>query len=77
MGYSSNCYIFNGVKQDGCISPTLFSVYLNRLIEKLRKNIIGCTYGTKCMGVSYYADDLSLLCPSFTGIKEMLRTCKI
>ena len=29
------------------------------------------------MGVFCYADDLSLLCPSFTGIREMLRTCKI
>ena len=29
------------------------------------------------MGVFCYADDLSPLCPSFTGIKEMLRTCEI
>ena len=29
------------------------------------------------MGVYCYVDDLSLLCPSFTGIKEMLRTCEI
>ena len=29
------------------------------------------------MGVFCYADDLSLQCPSFTGIKEMLRTCEI
>ena len=29
------------------------------------------------MGVYCYADDLSLLTPSFTGIKEMLRTCEI
>ena len=28
------------------------------------------------MGVYCYADDLSLLCPSFTGIKEMLQTCE-
>ena len=28
------------------------------------------------MGVYCYADDLSLLCPSFTGIKEMLKTCE-
>ena len=41
---SSNCYIFNKVKQGGCISQTFFSVYLNRLIEKLRKNNIGCRY---------------------------------
>ena len=28
------------------------------------------------MGVFCYADDLSLLCPSFTGIKVMLKTCE-
>ena len=28
------------------------------------------------MGVFCYAYDLSLLCPSFTGIKEMLKTCE-
>ena len=41
------------------------------------KNNIGCRYGSEFMGVFCYADDLSLLCPSFTGIKEMLRTCEI
>ena len=28
------------------------------------------------MGVFRYADDLSLLCPSFTGINEMLNICE-
>ena len=28
------------------------------------------------MGVFCYADDLSLLCPSFTGMKERLKTCE-
>ena len=74
---SSNCYISNGVKQGGCISPIFFSVYLNGLIEKLRKNNIRCRYDSEFMGVFGYADDLSLLSPSFTGIKEMLRTCEI
>ena len=74
---TSNCYTSNGVKQGGCISPTFFSVYLNELMEKQRKNNIGCRYGSEFMGVFCYADDLSLLCPSFTGIKEMLRTCEI
>ena len=40
------------------------------------KNNIGCRYGSEYMGVFCYADDLSLLCPSFTGIKEMLKTCE-
>ena len=49
---------------------------MNELIEILRKNNIGYRYGSKYMGVFCYADDLSLLCPSFTGIKEMLKTCE-
>ena len=73
---SSQSHVSNGVKQGGCLSPTLFSVYLNELIETLRKNNIGCRYGSEYMGVFCYADDLSLLCPSFTGIKEMLKTCE-
>ena len=36
---SAKCYISNGVKQGDCISPILFSVYLNRLIEIPRKII--------------------------------------
>ena len=28
------------------------------------------------MGVFGYADDLSLLCPSFSGMREMLKICE-
>ena len=59
--FSQN-HVSNGVKQGGCLSPTLFSVYLNELIETLRKNNIGCRYGSEYMGVFCYADNLSLLC---------------
>ena len=37
--------ISNGVKQGGCLSPNLFSVYLNKLIEILKNCNIGCRYG--------------------------------
>ena len=73
---SSQSYVSNRVKQGGCLSPTLFSVYLNKLIETLRKNKIGSRYCSEYMGVFCYVDDLSLLCPSFTGFKEMLKTCE-
>ena len=65
---SDKCKISNGVKQRGCLCPSLFSIYLNNLIINLRNSNIGCKYGSEYMGVFGYADDLSLFCPSFTGI---------
>ena len=60
--------ISNGVKQGGCLSPTLFSVYLNKLIEIFRNSNIGCRYDNHYMGVYCYADDLTLLSPPYTGL---------
>ena len=73
---SDKCKISNGVKQGGCLSPSLFSIYLNNLIINLRNSKIGCKCGSEYMGVFWYADDLNLLCPSFTGIKEILNICE-
>ena len=36
--------ISNGVKQGGCLSPTLFSIYLKDLIAVLRSSNIGFRY---------------------------------
>ena len=57
---SKQSNIQKGVKQGGCQSPGLFSVYLNKIIEILRTSNVGCRYGSQYMGVYCYADDLSL-----------------
>ena len=73
---SSQHNISNGVKQGGYLSPNLFSVYVNNLITKLRNSNLGCRYGNEYMGVYYYADDISLLSPTFTGLNEMFNICE-
>ena len=70
------CKIGNGVKHGGCLSLNLFSIYLNNLTLNLRNSNIACKYRSEYMGVFGYANDLSLLCPSFTGIKEILNICE-
>ena len=73
---STKYEISNGVKLGGCLSPSLFSVYLNNLITNLKKNNIERRYGSEYMGVYGYADHLSLLCPSFSGLKENFNICE-
>ena len=63
--------ISNGVKQGGCLFPNLFSVYLNKLIELVRKCNIGGRYRNHYMGVHCYADDLSLLSLTFTDRRNV------
>ena len=55
----SNQYsISNGVKQGGCLSPTLCSIYLIDIL---------CTIST---------DDIGLLSPILSVLKEMLKLCE-
>ena len=54
----------------------LFTVYLDNLLKTLKQRNIGCKIGNSYLGVFEYADDLTLLCPSLTGLKEMLNTCE-
>ena len=70
---SSHHNISNGMKQGGCLSPNLFSVYVNHEIIKLCSNNLGCRYGNEYMGVYCNADDISLLSLTFTGlyVKDM------
>ena len=68
--------IANGVKQGVVLSPILFSIYMDKLIKQLRNSIIGCKIVNQYVGVFCYADDISLVCPSITGLKQMVLLCE-
>jgi hypothetical protein len=67
--------VSNGVKQGGVISPVLFTVYFDELINKLRAAGIGCHIGIVYAGTFGYADDLTLLAPSRYAMTAMLDIC--
>ena len=73
---SSQFTVGNGVKQGGVLSPILFTVYLDSLIKTLKQRNIGCKIGNKFLRVFGYADDLTLLCPTLSGLQEMLNVCE-
>ena len=68
--------IANGVMQGGVLSPILFVIYMDNLIKRSKDSNIGCKIGINYVGVFCYADDLTLLSPTLTGLKCMLAICE-
>ena len=63
----------NGVKQGGVISPLLFSLYIDELFLLLKKSGMGCHVGLTYAGACRYADDIALVAPSLTSLKQMIK----
>ena len=73
--FSSEFTVTNGVKQGGVISPLLYCVYIDGLINELIASGVGCYMGRVYMGIAMFADDLKLLAPSVHALDTMLNIC--
>ena len=66
----------NGVKQGAVLSPVLFCIYMDELLDTLSKSNVGCYIGNRFAGALCYADDLTLLAPSYRAAKRLLSICE-
>jgi hypothetical protein len=73
---SSSFGISNGTRQGSVLSPALFAVYLDGLLDRLRKLGVGCHIGGCWYGVACFADDLILLAPDRSAAAMMLKCCE-
>ena len=75
--YSEYFKCTNGIRQGSVISPVLYCLYMDQLINRLQGVGIGCWIGLNFYGCLSYADDMTLLCPTVTGLQKMIKTCEI
>ena len=68
--------ISNGVRQGGVLSPILFTIYIDDLLDDLHKSGVGCFCDSLFTGAFGYADDVVLLAPSPAALRMMLRCCE-
>ena len=73
---SSSFRVSNGVRQGGILSPYLFNVYVDDLSQTLIGCRTGCLSGNLTINHLMYADDLVLISPSATGLRELICACE-
>ena len=66
----------NGVRQGGVLSPVLFTLYIDVLLNRLEQSGLGCYVAHEYFGALCSADDLALLAPNFACLKSMIQICE-
>ena len=70
-----NC-LTAGVRQGGVLSPFLFAVFIDGIVDKVQSLNVGCYISTMCCCIFLYADDILLLAPSVSGLQILLNACE-
>ena len=68
--------VMNGVKQCGVLSPILFAVYTDGLLERLKNTGVGCHISSRFVGALAYADDITLLAPCKSALSILISVCE-
>jgi len=66
--------VHNGVRQGDVLSPILFCVYIDNLLQRLSRSGVGCYLGTNLAGTLAYAN-IVLVCPTPSAIHKLLLIC--
>ncbi|VDI32657.1 Hypothetical predicted protein, partial [Mytilus galloprovincialis] len=62
----------SGVRQGDNLSPTLFSIFINDLVQEVKDLDLGVSIGNSNVSILLYADDIVLVSPNENDMQAML-----
>jgi len=71
--FSDRFSVMNGIKQGRVLSPVLFCLYTDGLLDHLAESKIGCNFGSVYVSALTYADKIILLAPTASAMHKLLR----
>ena len=70
---SDSFQLGNGVREGSVLSPFLFSLYLNPLLNEINSSRMGCYIGNTPSNVFAYADDIVILAPTVNSLRFLTK----
>ena len=74
--HSTWFHVTAGVRQGGVLSPNFYCLYIDELVEILKRTRVGCHIRERFISALLYADDMALLAPSLKGLQILLKACQ-
>ena len=72
----SRCFkLHAGVRQGGVLSPVLFAVYVDSMLQALAESKLGCRVSGFMCSYFMYADDIILVTASLTDLQKLVNLC--
>lgn len=76
-GCVSNFFrLLAGVRQGGVLSPFLFAVFIDSVVDRVKATGVGCYLFSECVSIFLYADDILLIAPSVTALQTLVTACE-
>lgn len=72
---SSEFRISRGMRQGSVLSPTLFNIFLDELLQTLQNQPDGIRVLDLQLNCCTYADDITLFCSTVPGLQRLIDTC--
>ena len=72
ISYSEFFQLLCGVRQGGVLSPFLFAIFVDSIVDRVKETGLGCYLNSVCVSILLYADDIVLSAPSVTALQCLL-----